>query len=452
VIDVTPPGTIQAAVDAAAPGDIVRINAGHYVEQVIVTKDLTLAAEPGATLVAPPGPLQTFSDGDGPNAGVLTILGADVDVKGLTVDGNASATPDNAFTGILFLQAGGSVTGCHITNVSAPGWPALRGDVRAFGTINVNFTPTRRWHVADNLIDRFNDFAVMAIGTGEDFAPIATVATIERNVIRGAGTNPLVGQFGILVFRGATGTIRGNYIDEMGTTNTDTEGGVGIHARFADGVIIQDNVLIHMQTGIRCHDTQTAEVVGNLIVGNPPDTDYGALGILCGGDGRRLIANNVVEGLIYGTNPDEFRVGIIGFGAQAVITANRVDIGSTTGLGPNGPEAILWFGDDAQISGNTLSMPVHADPSDDIFFEPVVLLSVGNRNQIVGNTLTGQRGAPVLIGIAIAGDAAHVSGNRFTHFPVGVLEVDEPSQGLVTTNAKLTGNHFIDVATEVSVP
>jgi pectin methylesterase-like acyl-CoA thioesterase len=48
--------TIQAAVDAAVSGDEIRIAAGTYSEQVMITsKNLRLVGEPGAVLKAFPG-------------------------------------------------------------------------------------------------------------------------------------------------------------------------------------------------------------------------------------------------------------------------------------------------------------------------------------------------------------------------------------------------------------
>ena len=55
--------TIQAAVDAASSGDIIRIAAGVYLEQVvIVSKNLTLDAARGAVLKAKPGFILSFEE------------------------------------------------------------------------------------------------------------------------------------------------------------------------------------------------------------------------------------------------------------------------------------------------------------------------------------------------------------------------------------------------------
>jgi nitrous oxidase accessory protein NosD len=454
VLRVAPPATIQSAVDEAQPGDTIRIAAGSYVEQVIVTKDLTLDAEPGAILAAPPGPLQTFFDGGGQHAGVLTVHGADVLVRGLTVNGQSSGTPDYTLSGIFFLDAGGGAIGCHVIDVAAPGWPDLREDLSAFGIsgINLDVKTPRNLKISDNLIERFNNFGIFTIGTGEDFAPLILEVAAERNVIRGAGPHPLVGQFGILVFRGATGSIRNNYIDEMGTPNYFTsEGGVGIHARFADGVVIEGNELFHIQIGIRCHNTNTARVAGNHVVGNAAGADVFGFGIICGGPGPRVIANNRIEGLAYSTDSNDVRVGIAAFGRDANVVDNEVEVIAPLGEAPNGPNAIAYFGDTGSIVGNTAHMPLSAPESGDYHVDPVVVLASGNGNAIVGNRLFGQREKPALYGIGFAGKNVSVVGNALADLPVGILEVnvDPDIEGLVTEDPKIQGNRFDDVGVQV---
>jgi len=61
--------TIQSALDAAQPGDTIRVCAGTYIEEVFIRTPLTLVARPGAIV-----------------RGFIQVLADDVEIDGLVVD------------------------------------------------------------------------------------------------------------------------------------------------------------------------------------------------------------------------------------------------------------------------------------------------------------------------------------------------------------------------------
>ena len=77
--------TIQAAVDAANPGDIIQVASRTYYEHVVVNKSLTLIGEGSST---------TIIDGNGTGI-VVRINAPDVEIRGFTVQ-NAGDSPNSS--------------------------------------------------------------------------------------------------------------------------------------------------------------------------------------------------------------------------------------------------------------------------------------------------------------------------------------------------------------------
>src|SRR5262249_27534478 len=104
---------IQDAVNAASPGDAIRICKGVYAEQVIITKALDIDADSGAVLMPSMMQANTSSlfDAAPIAAAVLVSDATNVSINGLTVDGANSAisecSPD--LIGIYFRNASGEI-------------------------------------------------------------------------------------------------------------------------------------------------------------------------------------------------------------------------------------------------------------------------------------------------------------------------------------------------------
>ena len=83
--------SVQSAIAAAAPGDVLTLRAGRYDGVVVVDKPLTLTGEPGATIV-------------GPGAGsVITVNAPDVAIRALTITGSGIG-PEGMDSGVFLTQ------------------------------------------------------------------------------------------------------------------------------------------------------------------------------------------------------------------------------------------------------------------------------------------------------------------------------------------------------------
>lgn len=89
---VVPGQSIQAAIDAASPGDTIIVRAGTYEsEYLFIDKSIMLRSEAGvaSTFLFPPGP----------DAPLITVLAPDVEVNGFTLAGAGAGQPALAATG-----------------------------------------------------------------------------------------------------------------------------------------------------------------------------------------------------------------------------------------------------------------------------------------------------------------------------------------------------------------
>lgn len=239
---VLPGQSIQAAVDAASPGDTIQLEPGVYRESVtITTNDITLrgaGSGPGGTLLMPPATLpdnfcaQVPPD-PGTHGGGICVFGA-----------------FDPVTGTLTSH----VTGVRVTGIQLADWP---GDgVGAFGTDHLR---------------------------------------VDHVTVTGTGV------YGVAVLASTYGLVDHNTI-----TGIQAAGGAGILLGVLPDshVAVTGNDVSNAKTGIHMYDVGDVTLTGNTSHGNcqgmaviddnlPQDglpADYGNILIA----GNRLIANNAV--------------------------------------------------------------------------------------------------------------------------------------------------------------
>ena len=206
---------IQAAVNAAAPGDTIFICPGIYDEQVVVTtSNLTIRGSgTGSTVLRPTVVAQnTVRPGTTfPVAPILLIDGAaGVTVANLTMDGSIADSGAHVFltcggfpfyVGIYYRISSGSIDSVHVTNIMSAtdctfGILAQSG---VGGVANVVIT--------NNLVDHYGVGGINCIGQN-------TACTVTQNTIRGEGPVSDLLQVGIVIRAEASGAISGNVITD----------------------------------------------------------------------------------------------------------------------------------------------------------------------------------------------------------------------------------------------
>jgi hypothetical protein len=211
--------TIQSAVNAADPGDKIKVCRGTYAEQVTIPsgKDgITLFSEGFLQAVIKAPPMMT-DPGD-----IVHVDGADdVTLRNFTITG---PLPDHLFCSLVTrtgvrVDGGGSatLTDNHITEIRSTN-PALRGCQNGIAVLvgRMFEGQTGRAEITHNLIDRYQKGGVVVDNAG-------SYGNVHHNEIRGVGPQPVIGQNGIQVSRGATADVDHNEVSD----NVYTLGGAG---------------------------------------------------------------------------------------------------------------------------------------------------------------------------------------------------------------------------------
>ena len=206
--------TIQAAVNAAAPGDTIFVCPGTYNEQVVVTKNnLTiLGAGAGATVLRP-GVVAATTTSLVTRipvnvAAILLVDGATgVTVRELTVDGSAhdsGAANLNCgfidhFDGIFYRNGSGTVDRVHVTGIRSGTVCAfgIRGESSRTGAANLIYS--------GNLVDNYGTAGMVCAG-------LNTACEITGNTVTGRGPVDDQTQAGVAIRFGALAAISGNTI------------------------------------------------------------------------------------------------------------------------------------------------------------------------------------------------------------------------------------------------
>ena len=286
--------TIQDAVDAANPGDTVKVCPGLYQEQVTIgagknNVKLESVKHWQAAIRYPAGILAD------PKA-VVAVRGATgVGIKEFTIEGPWQDTSDCTSTrhyGIKVDQGGSAkIESNHITQIQDAVF-ALRGcqDGVAIQVGRSGENTTGSAEIVHNVIDKFQKNGPTIDGAGSS-------GKVQENTIDGGGDHNIIAKNGVQVGRGATAKVEKNQIfnhyysgsgppppsdgddsnDATGILVFQVDGGVTIHENTltfndlgfaifdASGVMIDHNVAnANVFDGLRADE----DAVGNTFEGN----------------------------------------------------------------------------------------------------------------------------------------------------------------------------------------
>jgi hypothetical protein len=263
--------TIQAAVDAAAPGATIQILAGTYVEQVRIGKPVTIVgAGMAATVIRAPAALQRNNKTK--ETSIVEISeGASVFMSRLTVAGPGSGT----------CKKGALTAGIRVRNEA-------HLDLRFAAVRDIHDTPFAAcFHSANAILvgDVPSPAASLTIdhsevtnyqGVGIVVLGFGSTATITHNTITGPGLASGVGTGGIEFPVGSVGTISHNTVSGNQCPPIDLTCGTDWFTQFqlagigaggwGPGTVVTDNLVFDNQVGLLLGESD--EISGNRMVDN----------------------------------------------------------------------------------------------------------------------------------------------------------------------------------------
>lgn len=214
---VVPSGlTIQAAVTAASPGDLIDVMAGVFVEQVhVTTENLTIQGSGVAStfIQSPVNLTDYFVTGTNNNYPVVFVDGVNsLTLNNLTVDGDNQGDTNYRFSGIGFWNGGGTVSNVNVLNVMNS---TFSGAQHGIGVYSYNDGLGGPYNIT--LLNVFiDDFQKNAIALGGDNLTV----DLDSVTVIGEGPTGVTAQNGIQVGHGAGGTVTDCSVTGIGYTGS----------------------------------------------------------------------------------------------------------------------------------------------------------------------------------------------------------------------------------------
>lgn len=329
---------IQAAVNAAAPGDTIQVCPGIYREQVEIAKPLSLVGierNGKDAVVVRPSNITVNTDLAGePTASIILVRHtSEVSIKNITVDGiNNGLVCDSSFPtmdGIFFRNASGEIESVAVRNILSPQACAFADGIDVFSTGE----RPQRVTIRNSSIHDYDLGGIFALGGGLSVSAIG-------NVVTGRGPTDLAdfGQAGIQFAGGATGSIEENVVTNHITADPENifvAHNIGVFELVGNTRIVR-NIVGTSNVGIFVGAFPNIES-NEVVVQENTVSNTAITGIFVKGDDNVLKDNTVTDSGLAKTRSSR-RGGIFAQGSNNRIqdnTINEAVVGLVVSTGNN---------------------------------------------------------------------------------------------------------------------
>jgi hypothetical protein len=307
--------TIQAAVNAANSGDVIRVCGGTYPEQVTISTPLTLRADNGV-IVIPSGMTQNSIGASGGDsiAAVFVVQGVQsVDISGFVVDGsnNGITGCSPRLIGIDYENSSGHIRHNAVRHVSLGS--ADSGCQSGNGIeVETGSGPASDVTISDNSVWDYQKNGI----TGNEQG---TQLSIDGNIVSGIGPTPNIAQNGIQLGFGAAAKITNNTVSDniysiCSSAASCPTNATGILIFQSNGVSVRNNSLATNQIGVFIGGnnsvvasnavSNSVALIGVALVGNQNSAARNTLthadqaAIYIQGNGNRATGNDITDASI----------------------------------------------------------------------------------------------------------------------------------------------------------
>jgi len=207
--------TIQAAVDAAFPGDTIKVHGGSYTEQVTITTSNLMVKGVGSPIIT------VSSETTGPivhvwNATSVSIVGFEIDgaCNGLsTTPSSGGPATDQRFYGIRYSDASGKVQDNQVHGIEHP------AGCKGFQSGVAIYAYASNVCISGNTVHDYQKCGIVANLAGN--------SQIHDNTVTGWGSTTLIAQNGIQVGYGACASVKNNTVtDNLYSTTSWAASGI----------------------------------------------------------------------------------------------------------------------------------------------------------------------------------------------------------------------------------